>query len=154
MNPERKLIPIKYEDPTISKKFSQDALHHELEFELDYSNCETEVISVNKHIRGIIRISTQNTVEHLFTAKDMIYSINEIGDFVERERTEDELIDNWFYGRFEYSKSQNGIDRYVFNQNICMYKYHHNKLHKLVSDLIYSELDKSRAADIKTKHSH
>ncbi len=154
MNSERKLIPIKFEDPSVSRKFSHEALSHELEFDLDYNNCETEVISLGKYIRGIIRISTKNTEEHLFTPKDMIYSINEIGEFVERERIDDELIDNWFYGRFEYTKSINGIDRYIFNQNICLYKYHHNKLHKLVSDLIYAELDKSRAADLKTKHSH
>jgi len=154
MNFERKLIPIKHDDSSVSKKFSHDALSHELDFELDYGNCVTEVISVNKYVRGIVRISTKNTEEHLFSSKDMIYSINEIGEFEERERNEDELIDNWFYGKFEFSKTQNGIDRYLFNQNICLYKNHHTKLHKLVSDLIYAELEKCRAADLKIRHNH
>lgn len=154
MNSERKLIPIKVEDHSVSKKFSHDALNHQLEFELDYGNCQTEVISVKKYVRGIIRISKPNTEEHLFSPNDFIYSINEIGDFEERQRTEDELIDNWFYGKFEHNKILGGIDRFHFNQNICMYKYHHGKLHKMVSDLIHSELDKIRAAELKSKQNH
>jgi len=48
MHTERRLIPIKIEDPSISRKLSHDALNRELKFELDYNNCKTELITINK----------------------------------------------------------------------------------------------------------
>jgi len=89
-----------------------------------------------------VKIRTMNSEKINFIKGDKIYSIDEFGEILERDRNENELSDSWFYGRFQYTKSIAGIDRYMFNHNLALYKKHRGKLHKLVSDLITDQLNK------------
>jgi len=135
-----KLIPIKIDEPSVYRNFSNDKLIEKLEFELDYKNYISEVVIKNQYVRGVVCLHTLNGERITFLKNDMVYFIDEEKEICERERTEKELIDDKIYGVFEYTKSLAAIEVYFFNQNIILYKKHRSKLHKLVSDLIISKL--------------
>jgi len=140
----KKLIPVKIKNPSVSRRFANDKTNSELECDLDYENCQVQIVTVNQFVRGVVIIPTKNEAKIKFLSCDMIYSINNNGEIVERERFNDELLDHRFYVRFRYTKSLGAIDGYFSNQNIILYKKHRNKIYKLVSDLINSELSKGK----------
>lgn len=146
---QRGLVPFKINEPSVSRRYNNETIINELEIDLDYKKAYSKVISKNQFIRGVVCLNTLKEDKIHFLKNDKIYSIGEDGELKERDRNENELIDNKVWGRFQYTKSLAGIDRYFFNHNISLYKKHRNKLHRLVSDLIYEELDRFKK-EVKT----
>ena len=138
----QKLIPIIIENPAVYRNYGASNTDESKAYDLDFVNLESDVISINQFVRGIIKIPIIGGENIKFMKNDKIYSFTKNQNFDERFREDDELLGNIAYGRFQYTKSISAMDLFLFNLNIGISKKYRSKLQKICSDLIYKELTK------------
>ena len=140
----KKLIPMVFKTYTEFRGLRTDPINSSELPELDYKNIQADVRSINQFIRGVLKIPVLGNRNIDFLKCDKIYFINDRTELLERDRTEEELIDSTLYGRFEYTKSLAGIERFLFNKSVAVDKKVRDKLHEIVSDLILDELERQK----------
>jgi len=148
---DKKLIPIKIDEPAVYRSYSTYGAQNDVGLELDFDNLNAEVVSINQFIRGILWIPIKGGKKIKFIPTDKIFSFNNSLDFSSRDRTKDELEDDKICGGFQYTKSLSAIDKFRFNRELGIDKKIRKKLQKICSDLIHAELAKQRIQIMKKK---